>query len=173
MQEYIVSDPSSIDDIFARPPRAALVRQQAKTVSITCRACGLGANVPLDHVALLCRECVADLDATRTRHATQLSAALTALDANQQEWDTERATSSVQNRWEAVQAALIGVAERRVEKVVFERTWQKRLAEGGDLAQLLLAYERYVLECDRLGAELSRLHAAQREINAAWLATDV
>jgi hypothetical protein len=58
---------------------------------ITCRACGLGATVPLDHVALLCPLCLEDLDATRERHAARLQAALVALSANQATWDTTRA----------------------------------------------------------------------------------
>ncbi len=85
---------------------------------------------------------------------------------------TTRAASPAVGRWEAVQAALIGVAEKRITQSVFDTTWAKRKAEGGALAQLLEAYDAYTRECDRLGAELARLDTAQTEINAAWLATN-
>lgn len=139
---------------------------------ITCRACGLGANVPLDHPALLCPLCLEDLDATRERHAARLQAALSALDANQATWEAERAASPACARWEAVQAALIGVAEKRVDQRTFDQTWAKRKAEGGALAHLLEAYEGYAREAERMAEELARLDQAQTEINAAWLATN-
>ena len=169
MQEYIVADPSSIDDIFARPPRA-LARQDAKTARITCRMCGAQASVGLDHPALLCQNCIADLDATRDRHATYLSAALAALDANQAAWE---AISSASDRWPAIQGALIAVAEKRAAQADLDRTWAKRKAEGGAVAALLTAYEGYAREADRIGEELARLDAAQREINAAFVAMEV
>jgi hypothetical protein len=34
-----------------------------------------------------------------------------------------------------------------------------------------LNYELYAATCDQLSEELSRMYAAQREINAAWLNT--
>lgn len=139
---------------------------------ITCRVCGLGATVPLDHPALLCVPCLSDLDATRDRVQAWLSAALSALSANQAQWDTTKVQSEALGRWWKVQDALIGVAERRITKATLAATWAKRKAEGGPLAELLVAHERYALECDRLSTELARLHTAQVEINAAWLATN-
>ena len=141
-----------------------------RAVRITCRVCGLGATVPLDHPALLCPGCLEDLDATRARVQAWCEAALAGLDANQATWAA--ALSPAQDAWGRVQGAMIGVAEKRVEKAVFDRTWAKRKAEGGPLAALLEAHEAYALECDRLGAEIARLALAQREINAAWLAAE-
>jgi hypothetical protein len=148
-------------------------RAAANPGRITCRACGLGATVPLDHPALLCPICLEDLDATREHHAARVAAALSAVDANQSAWDATRAASPACDRWEAVQAALIGVAEKRISQAQLDQTWAKRKAEGGALAQLLAVYEAYTHECDRLSAELGRLDRAQKEINAAWLATEV
>jgi len=159
------------DDIFARPPRAAR-HQQARRASITCRVCGLVANVPLDHPALLCPGCLEDLDATRDRVADWLGKALARLDQVKVVWEAERAASPAADRWPAIQAALIAVAEKRARQEDLDRTWAKRKAEGGALAQLLNAYEAYARECDRLSAELERLSVAQTEINAAWLATN-
>jgi type IV pilus biogenesis protein CpaD/CtpE len=139
---------------------------------ITCRACDRSATVPLDHPALLCLLCLEDLDATRDRVSAWASAALSALDVTQAAWNATRAASPALSRWEAVQAALIGVAEKRVSQTTFDATWAKRKAEGGALAQLLEAYEAYARECDRLGAELARLGLAQDQINTAWLATN-
>lgn len=136
---------------------------------ITCRVCGIGATVPLDHPALLCPGCLEDLDKTRDRVHAWLNAALARLEQVQHVWDTERTASPAHARWEAVQAALIGVAEQRIPQATFDATWAKRRAEGGPLAQLLLAYEAYARECDRLGVEFERLHKAQTEINTAWL----
>lgn len=146
---------------------------QAKCASITCRVCGLGATVPLDHPALLCLLCLEDLDGTRDRIRARLSAALTALETNQAAWDTLRAASPACDRWEAVEKALIGVAEKRISQATLDQTWAKRKAEGGALAELLTAYETYAHECDRTRAELDRLDSAQTEINAAWLATEI
>jgi hypothetical protein len=160
---------SSVSQDIDQP--RALARQQAKRSSITCRACGLGATVPLDHPALLCPPCLEDLNGTRERHAMCLQTALEGLEVNQANWEAQRAASPAQLRWAAVQAALIGVAEKRADQRVFDATWAKRKAEGGPLAQLLLAYEAYARECDRIGEELARLYAAQREINVAWLNT--
>jgi len=140
---------------------------------ITCRVCGLGANVPLDHPALLCPGCLEDLDATRQRVQAWLDAALAGLADTEAHWQASRAASPAGDRWAAVQAALIGVAERKISQATLDQTWAKRKAEGGALAALLNAYEAYARECDRLSAELERLSVAQREINAAWLATDV
>ena len=145
----------------------------ATDARITCRVCGAQATVGLDRPALLCPLCLSDIDATRARHAAQFQAALMALDANQAQWNARRLASPAQARWEDVQAALIGVAEKRVAQRTFDATWTKRKAEPSALAQLLLAYEEYARECDRLSEELARLDAAQREINAAWLTTEV
>lgn len=139
---------------------------------ITCRVCGIGATVPLNHAALLCPGCLEDLDATRERVETWLTSALTQLEQTQALWDATRAASPARDHWEAVEKALIGVAEKRIAHATFDQTWAKRKAEGGALARLLDAYDAYARECDRLGGELNRLDAAQTAINTAWLATE-
>lgn len=62
---------TTTDDIFARPPRA-LARQQAqpKPALNACVVCGLRADV------LLCRECLNDIPAARSRVRTWLTANL-------------------------------------------------------------------------------------------------
>ena len=156
------------EDIFARPPRAAQ-RQEAKTAHITCRVCDRPATVPLDHPALLCPGCLEDLDATRARVQAWLSAALAQLDANQAQWQATLVASPAQARWDAVQGAMIGVAEKRVAQSTFDRTWAKRKTEGGTLAQLLGDYEAYARECDRLSAELARLASpSARRARRIW-----
>jgi hypothetical protein len=140
---------------------------------ITCRVCDRPATVPLDHPALLCPLCLIDLDATRARVAGWLAAALERLDANEQAWQATKSASAALDRWPAIQGALIAVAEKRVTSQALDATWQKRKAEGGALAQLLEAHEAYARECDRLNTELERLHRAQAEINAAYLATEI
>lgn len=160
------------NDLFTRPPRA-VARQQAKQAHITCRVCDRPATVPLDHPALLCNECLENLDQTRIHVQKWLASVLAGLDEAKATFDELVMRSPAAARWQAVQAALIGVAEKRVEQHVFDATWQKRKAEGGPLAQLLLAYEGYAQECDRLGEELDRLDKAQTEINAAWLQTEL
>lgn len=144
-----------------------------KAARITCRVCSAQASVPLDHPALLCPPCLEDLDATRDRVAEWLEAALGALEANQARWEVTKAQSDAFSRWPAIQGALIAVADKRTPQSALDATWRKRKAEGGALAQLLTAYEGYAEECDRIGAELARLDAAQREINQAFLATEL
>lgn len=157
------------DDIFARPPRA-LARQQAKNAHITCRVCDRPATVPIDHPALLCPLCLIDLDATRARVQAWLTSALARLDANQAAWD---AISANNDRWPTIQAALIAVAEKRATQNALDATWAKRKAEGGDLAKLLTAWEGYAKTADAIGEELAKLHLAQTEINAAFIATEI
>lgn len=157
------------DDIFARPPRA-VAREQAKVGRITCRVCDRAATVPLDWPALLCQECMEDLDATRERVAGWLGSALQRLDTNQAAWDAIRINNE---RWQPIQAALIAVAEKRATPQALAATWTKRKAEGGALAALLIAYEGYAETADRIGEELNKLTAAQREINQAFLATEL
>lgn len=160
------------------PQTASSARQQTFIAPepiqgrITCRVCDRSTLVPLDHPALLCMECLEDLEGTRIYVQKWRAAALAGLDEAKAIFDDLVAHNPVQSRWEAVQAALIGVAERRVPKATFDATWAKRKAEGGDLAALLLAYEAYARECDRLSAELTRLGVAQTEINQVWLATN-
>lgn len=137
---------------------------------ITCRVCEAKATVGIDHPALLCEACLEGLDATRDRVQAWLAAALASLDANQAAWDALAAAS---DRWPAIQAAIIAVAEKRATQAAFDATWAKRKAEGGELSKLLCAYEGYAEECDRLGAELARLQAAQAEINQAFLSEEL
>jgi len=160
------------DDLFARPPRA-VARQQAKQAHITCRVCGRPAAVALDHSALLCPECIGDLDTTRDRVASWLGATLVRLEQAKVVWEAERDASPAKEKWDRVQDAMIGVAEKRITQYQFDTTWAKRKAEGGPLSALLLAYESYARECDQISEELAQLHAAQAEINAAWMATEI
>lgn len=145
----------------------------ATAARITCRVCGAQASVPLDHPALLCALCLSDLDATRDRVAGWRTAALERLGQVQHVWEAERNTSAALAQWGKVQAALIAVAEKRATQAQLDATWAKRKAEGGALAQLLLAYEAYARECDRIAEELERLHQAQTQINTAHIATEV
>jgi hypothetical protein len=160
------------DDLFARPPRTQQ-RQEAKTARITCRVCGAQATVSLDHPALLCALCLGDLDQTRDRVATWLGAALERLDANKAAWEADIAASPAADKWPAIQGALIAVAEKRATPQALASTWAKRKTEGGALARLLKNYEIYVAACDQLAEELNKIHAAQTEINAAFLATEI
>lgn len=142
----------------------------AKDARITCRVCDAKATVPLDHVALLCFECLRDLDATRDRVASWLGNVLAQLDENKAAWDDKRSGSA---HWPAIGAALIAVAEKRVPRAQLDATWAKRKAEGGAVASLLIAYEAYAQECDRLAEQLDKLHKAQAEINTAFLASEL
>lgn len=151
----------------------ALRSQGKHTAHITCRVCGLPAIVAVDHPALLCVPCLEDLDATRTRVAAWLASALARLEQVQHVWETERDASPAAEKWPAIQAALIAVAEKRTRQEDLDRTWAKRKAEGGPLAALLAAYEAYATEADAIGEELAKLHAAQVEINHAWLSEEV
>lgn len=140
---------------------------------ITCRVCDAKATVPTDHPALLCMNCLGDLDATRDRVAEWRGKALGTLDANQAAWDAIRFASPALDRWPAIQGALIAVVEKRATPQALAATWAKRKAEGGALAALLVAYEGYAETCDRISEELARLHQAQTEINTAYIATEI
>jgi hypothetical protein len=145
----------------------------ATDARITCRVCGAQATVPLDHPALLCALCLGNLDQTRARVATWLGSALDRLDANKAAWEADLVASPAADKWPAIQGALIAVAEKRATQAQLDQTWTKRKAEGGALAQLLKNYEIYTAACDQLSEELNKIHAAQTEINAAFLATEV
>lgn len=160
------------DDLFARPPRR-IAQQHAQEARITCRVCEAKVTVALDWPALLCPECMRDLDATRDRVASWLDATLAQLDNNQAQWDADVAASPAADRWPAIQGALIAVAEKRATQAQLDATWAKRKAEGGALARLLDMYEIYAQECDRLAEQLDKHHKAQAEINAAFLAGEL
>lgn len=160
------------DDLFARPPRG-IARQQAKEAHITCRVCDRPATIGIDHPALLCPECLEDLDATRDRVAAWLASALARLDENERQWQADITANPAGEKWPTIQAALIAVAEHRATPQALASTWAKRKAEGGALARLLKNYELYAATCDQLAEELEKLHQAQREINAAFLAGEV
>lgn len=160
------------EDIFARPPRSARKPIQ-QLCHITCRVCGLGAKVPADHPALLCPNCMEDLGRTQAGMEERLTAALVRLDKAGEGWRAKVEASPARDRWQRVQDAMIGVAEKRVSQAVFDRQWALRLSEGGPLAALMLAYETHCRECDAIVEELDRLGRAQDEINAAWLNMEV
>lgn len=157
------------DDLFARPPRR-IAQQHAQEARITCRVCDAKATVALDWPALLCPECLGDLDATRDRVARWLEATLAQFDEAQVAWNERRAGSV---HWPPIQAALIAVAEKRATQAQLDATWAKRKAEGGAIAALLSDYEAYAEECDRLAEQLDKHHKAQAEINAAFLAGEL
>ena len=158
-------------DIFARPPRSARKPSQ-QPARITCRVCGTPATVPVDHPALLCEHCIGDLDATRAHVRQCVDANLARLDAVADGWLALRDASPARDRWEKVQTAMIGVAEKRITAEAFDRQWTLRKAEGGALAELMEQYDAYTLACDQISAELGRLGVAQKEINQAWLSKD-
>jgi len=160
------------DDLFARPPRSALKPSQQLT-RITCRVCERTAMVPIGHPALLCHECMADLDMTRGYVARGTDAVLSRMDQALAEWREMLDFSPAKDAWTKVEAAMIAVAEKRATQAALDATWAKRKAEGGALAELLIAYECYAATTDQCGVELNRWHRAQAEINAAWLATDI
>jgi hypothetical protein len=156
------------DDIFARPPRSARKPMQ-QTAHITCRACGLPAQVKPDWPALLCQHCLEDLPRTQAAIADRLSATLARLEWVKEVWQAERAASPALDRWTKVEAAIVAVVEKRVEAAQFARQWALRMSEGGALAELMRGYESYCRETDAIGEELKRLDAAQTELNQAWL----
>lgn len=163
---------SDDDDLFARPPRSALKPSQ-QLARITCRVCDRAAQVPLDHPALLCLECLGDLDTARTYVVRCTDAVLGRLEAAQATWERTRDASPAREAWAKVEAAMIAVAEKRATQAALDATWAKRKAEGGALAGLLRAHEDYAAATDQCGVELKRWHRAQAEINAAWMATDL
>lgn len=161
MTLQLTTAPDITDDLFARPPRG-LARQPVPEPVIA------GPEED-DLFTVHTRQCLTDLDATRARVAEWLDKALGRLDANQAQWDAARLASAAADRWDAIQGALIAVAEKRVTPAALNATWTKRKAEGGALAELLTAYESYAATADQLSEELQRLHVAQNEINTAYL----
>lgn len=162
---------TDIDKLFT--PRKKAPPPSRPSGHITCRVCDKPATVPIDHPALLCAFCLDDLNITRAHVAACVEAVLMRLDQAKAEWTEMLDFSPARDRWEKVQAAMIGVAEGRVSKDVLAHTWAKRKAEGGPLAVLLLAYERYARDTDQCAAELDKWAVAQDEINAAWMAKEV
>lgn len=168
------------DDIFARPPRYTRRRTPApplvpldKKARIQCAVCDRPAQIPIDRSGRLCDLCYEDLEKSRTHVTECVAATLAQLEANQATWEAARDASPAAERWARVQAAMIGVAERRIEQTAFDRQWAARKAEGGALAELLHAYEAYAALCDRLGERLQALYRASNEINAAWLDKEI
>lgn len=168
------------DDIFARPPRSA--RRRVPTplpvsldakAHILCAVCLRPAQIPVARDGRLCDLCHEDLDKSREHVAQCTTDVLAQIDANELAWQHMLHTSPAAERWAKVQAAMIGVAERRIDQAAFDRQWAARKAEGGALAELLLAYEAFAETCDRIQARLKELHRATEEINAAWLSLEV
>src|SRR5690242_18908515 len=97
------------DDIFARPPRSALRKEtqaiEKPTGRITCRVCDRPATVPLDHPALLCPECLSDLNATRARVRSWLDSVLAQLDAAIAAWEQIRAQHI--DKWSRIEDGMI------------------------------------------------------------------
>lgn len=155
-----------------RKPATLPVSLDAKA-HILCAVCLRPAQIPVDRDGRLCDLCHEDLDKSRA-HVEQCTAdVLAQLDANQERWEAALQASPAADRWEKVQAAMIGVAERRIPQTAFDRQWAARKAEGGALAELLLAYEAFAETCDRIQARLVELHRATEEINTAWLSLEV
>lgn len=140
---------------------------------ITCRVCGLAEKVGVGHPALLCHMCLEDLDKTRERVRGWLDNILAQLDGAANVWLDTRNASEALPQWNRVEDARAKVDLGEITQEQFGRQWAKRKAEKGALAKLMVAWERYVSESERLGIERQRLELAQKEINTASLALEV
>lgn len=159
------------DDLFAAPP-IRMVRPSEGLTTTRCVVCDLG-YVAVQAPAKLCGLCLEDLDATRAHITHGIDAVLARLDKAKAAWAAALAASPAQTAWSRVEAAMIAVAEKRITQSALDATWAKRKSEGGPLATLLEAYERYAADTDQCGVELQHWHRAQVEVNAAWMANDL
>jgi len=146
-------DDTVIDTLFSP--------QKPDTLRIICKACQMRRSVPAEWPALLCAECIANLDTTAATIAACIDALCNRLDAARDAWAATLATSPAADRWPRVVAAM--------GKPGFADAWAKRKAEGGPFAALQAAWEAHETECDRIQAELNRYDAAVTEINKAVL----
>jgi hypothetical protein len=153
------------DDIFARPPRSALRREQP-TGRITCRVCDRPATVPLNHPALLCLECMGDLAATEARVRGWLNSLLALMDATIATWEVVRAAHL--DKWRRIEDGLAMLAQGQVTEAQFNERWKARYY-GADPAwrEVMKAYEEKEVACAGYGVERDRLELALREIEAA------
>lgn len=146
-------DDTVIDTLFSP--------QKPDTLRIICKACQMRRSVPTEWPALLCQECIANLDTTAATVAACIDALCNRLDAARDAWAATLATSPAADRWPRVQAAM--------GKPGFAAAWAKRKAEGGPFAALQTAWEAHEAECNQIQAELNRYDAAVTEINRAVL----
>lgn len=160
--------PPADDDLF---PEAA-PEKPAEFTHTRCYVCERG-YVAVVAPARLCPLCLEDMDKTRQYVARCVDGVLARLEGAQAIWERQRDASPAKDAWARVAAAMVAVAEKRATQAALDATWAKRKAEGGPLAELLSAYERYATDTDQCAAELQRWHRAQAEINTAWMATDV
>lgn len=140
------------DDIFARPPRA-LARQQATAQQqITCRVCDQLAKVPLDHDALICAGCRADVAASRSL----VNAWLAAVDAQEQ---------AAYDAWSRIASQHADFWAKIVSAGHTPATDARARAAHPTYALLLDAEAQYQQACVPLQAERARLERALDELN--------
>lgn len=100
-----------------RPKMPGLAPLRGPTITITCRVCGLRGNVEIAATARLCRECAADMPATRAR-----------VEASQRAVAAKEAAAS--EAWTQYVAALPEDLSAR-----FDRVWTDRTAAETALRQ--------------------------------------
>lgn len=148
------------DDLFVhiRPAPRSTDRR------ITCRACSAFVSVPLDHPALLCPSCLADLAATRQRLINRAKAICAAWTAEWDAWkDAEEALTPEQRvKWEALKAVsergrLTPGEARRLDTI------------ANDPTEPLHTLLRLLNECnaERYADQLNAIRAGLRECEAS------
>lgn len=136
---------------------------------ITCRVCRLPAIVSIHHPALLCINCLIDLDITAAHVAAVRAAAerrnLDARDA----WDAalSAADGPSRARWAKVEQARTAIEEGKASEAAFAATWHRARAAGDAFAALLLAWEAKEEIGQACIEQLAWCDAAEREIAAA------
>lgn len=139
------------DDIFARPPRT-LARQQAqaKPALNACVVCGLRADV------LLCRECLNDIPAARSRVRSWLNANLDAGRRIIATFDALRETNHA--AWDRIQDS------QSLDDYAARCT--KHRATGNIYGQLLDAHAAMLAQLAPLSIERARLEKALEVLEA-------
>lgn len=147
-------DDAVIDDLFI--PRAAVSPPPTTPARITCRVCDRAAHVPLDHPALLCHECLADIDATAAHVAERTAIVLARW---MREYEAFQALVQGNAWWQQVEDA------RYRDDPLFAAAWER--ARSGPHAAIVAAYDALVRTSDETAAINDWYCTAETELRAA------
>jgi hypothetical protein len=147
--------------------RAQQSEQIARVSSLTatpCRVCSVGRVATLAP-AMLCADCLRDLDATRAHVDGVYEAAHRVAADAEAVWNSllDAAPTDVQARWERASAILsAGPASD-----AFRRTWQAEIAAQSALGRILAAHDALTAAEAHYATIVGWRNAAEVEINAA------
>lgn len=184
---------AEVDEWWASQPKKAPPSfPDPRMAIITCRVCDGRAEVPIDHAAMLCPACMADVPGTQARITAALDTIeqqdhaafeawqheIAALDdATTERWTAlvgmrvqvtgrlRRAETAPMGAAQTVAARLAEIEDAKAAVIAFESKVARTAAQpGNSLTPVLRAEATYYQQSERLRLERQRWEIAQQEI---------